>query len=185
MRDTQLGLAAVLFAVVITGCATMNLATDYDPSANFSGLKTYAWVPSPSRGPDDPRVDNTLLESRIHAAVDSALAAKGYRQDTSGKPDFLVGYHAAVRDKMDVYAMNDMYGYRRGWGWGVSDVQVYQYEEGSLVLDVVDPTTKQLLWRGSAQAEVNRRLAPEAREQRIQEAVRRLLERFPPKKQAK
>jgi hypothetical protein len=165
---------------LLTGCATMGIHVDYDTSANFAELKTYQWMPRAKPSVSDPRVDNALLESRIRTAVDEELAAKGFAKATSGSPDFLVGYHAAVRSRMDVYAMNDYYGYRHGWGWGTSDVHVYQYEEGTLALDVVEPETKRLIWRGSAQAEVNRSATPEKREGRIQEAVRKILERFPP-----
>lgn len=173
-------LAIIVLLGMTAGCATMRVVTDYDTSANFGDLKTYGWLERPRLGASDPRIDNTLLESRVRNAVDEVLAAKGYRKKESGKRDFLVGYHAAIRTRMDVYSMNDYYGYRYGWGWRSTDFHVYQYEVGSLILDVVDGETKNLLWRGSAQAKVDRRATPEQREERIREAVGKLLERFPP-----
>jgi len=39
-----------------------------------------------------------------------------------------------------------------------------------------------VVWRGSAQAEIDRRLDGEARDVRLQNAVREMLKKFPPKK---
>lgn len=180
MRRMINRLVIVVFLGMTAGCAAMRVATDYDPSGNFVDLKTYGWLERPRLGVSDPRIDNTLLEARVRNAVDEVLAAKGYRKKESGKRDFLVGYHAAIRTVMDLYSMNDYYGYRYGWGWRSTDFHVYRYEVGSLVLDVVDGETKNLLWRGSAQAKVDRSATPEKREEHIRQAVGKILERFPP-----
>jgi hypothetical protein len=177
LKHILVGIAVVC---ILAGCSTMQIATDYDVEADFVGLKTYDWLPRPETASADPRINSTLLESRVHNAVDAELAAKGYVKDASGSPDFLVGYHVAVQSQIDVYSMNEFYGYHRGWGWGRSDVHVYEYDQGSLILDVVDPGTKHLLWRGGAEAEVRPSASPEQREERIQKAVRKILERFPP-----
>jgi hypothetical protein len=64
----------------------------------------------------------------------------------------------------------------------VTTTYVRQYEEGTLVLDIVNAKSNQLMWRGSAQAEINRQLKPEEREKRLQEAIGKILAQFPPKK---
>ena len=63
----------------------------------------------------------------------------------------------------------------------VPETHTYQYDEGTLLLDIVDSMTWKPVWRGSAQAEVNLDADPEKKQERIDEAVRRILERFPPK----
>ena len=72
-----------------------------------------------------------------------------------------------------------------GWrgGWGVeprTETNVYAYDEGMLILDVLRPEPAQLLWRGVARAVVDPGASPEEREARIRQAVRQLLEAFPP-----
>jgi hypothetical protein len=197
MRDLR-GLLVALLGVALGGCSTMEISTDYNPSANFSGLRSYNWLPGPQGNPDDPRINNSLLDGRIRSAVESQLAAQGYEKQVSGTPDFFVGYHAAVEKKLDVITIDDYYshasvggpGYRPGsslvyghqgrtWG-GSSQTHVVQYDEGTLILDIVDPQTRKLLWRGSAQAEVNLSGSPEKKQEKVNEAVRRMLERFPP-----
>jgi hypothetical protein len=187
----------VILVVALGGCTTMEISTDYDPSADFSRLRTYDWLPGPQGSADDPRIDHSLLDGRIRSAVERQLAAQGYEKQTSGGPDFWIGYRAAVEKKLDVIAFDDYArygpmggpGYRPGSGlayghqaWiGSPPPHVFEYDEGTLVLDIVDPTTRKLLWRGSAQAEVNLSAAPEKKREKINEAVRRMLERFPPR----
>ena len=176
--------------VALGACSTMNITSDYDPSTNFTGLTTYNWMPDPQATTGDPRVDNPFLDSRIRNAVDGTLAAKGY--PVSDTPDFLVGYHAAVKDKKDVRTINTSYGYGSGWGWkyddryrpygwtGAPETFVYEYEEGSLIIDIVKPESNELIWRGSAQAEVDESASREKREKRINKAVERIFAQFPP-----
>jgi hypothetical protein len=63
----------------------------------------YAWDSLPSdAGRSDPWVSSDLLAARVMAAVDRELAAKGYRLDGEGEPDFLVDFHAAVEDVLEL-----------------------------------------------------------------------------------
>jgi hypothetical protein len=169
------------FLLLLSGCAGIQVTTDYDPAVDLTTLRNYAWMKGQQARQSDPRIDNSLLDTRIRNAIDAELAGKGFEVMGADQADFLVGYHAAVQKKIDAYTMSNSYGYRPGWGTGYSDIHVYEYEEGSLVIDFVDPKTKNLLWRGAAQAEVNRSLTPEKRETRIRTAVEKILARFPPK----
>jgi hypothetical protein len=70
-----------------------------------------------------------------------------------------------------------------GWGWwGFAGTETYvdQYEQGTLILDVIDAGSNKLIWRGSAAARVVDDKTPEERTRRVNEAVEKILERFPP-----
>ena len=174
-------LAVSLAALALAGCAAqVAVNADYDRSANFAALHTYAWRPGAQQGVGDPRFDSTLLDKRVRAAVDRALTAKGYQQAAPGTSgDFLVGYHAVVRQKTSFQTVNRWYGYRgvRG-GWPQTYVQ--SYDEGMLLIDVVDPASMDLLWRGTGTGAVDPQATPEKRERRINEAVDAILAKFPP-----
>ena len=62
-----------------------------------------------------------------------------------------------------------------------AETRVREYEQGTLLLDFVDPETRQLLWRGSASARIRPSSSPEESQKRANEAVAAMLERFPPK----
>jgi hypothetical protein len=53
------------------------------------------------------------------------------------------------------------------------------FEEGSLVLDVTSVKTRQLIWRGMAVAELQRKSAPEDRDIRLRSAIADVLKKFP------
>jgi hypothetical protein len=170
-------------AVIVSGllatsaCSQFRIRTDYDRTADFQALRTYAWRAEPPLPSGDPRIDNAWIDTRVRAAVDRVLAAKGFAPAGSRDPDFLVGYHAVVRSKTSAATINRRYGYL-GVGFAYADVN--SYEEGTLVIDVVERETMKLLWRGSATGVVLEKPGPEKRERRINEAVGGILEKFPP-----
>lgn len=169
-------------ALALAGCSQITVRADHDPSANFGALHTYAWRPEPQQGVADPRFDSTLIDKRVRAAIDRVLASKGYRAAAPGTTaDFLVGYHAVVRQKTSAQTINRWYGYRLGGWHGGPQTYVHDYEEGTLLIDVIDPATMELLWRGSGTGVVDPKASPEKREQRINDAVERILADFPPR----
>jgi hypothetical protein len=173
--------ASALLAAALSGCSTMQITTDYDPDTRFDAYRTWAWAPEPPQRTGDPRVDNDLLDKRVRRAVERELPARGYQQIESGA-DFLVNYHAALASRIQVQAIGSAYGYGPGAWDPIAPGGVYArtYEEGSLILDIVDGKTKELTWRGIARAQVYPADGPEEREQEVNEAVRMILERFPP-----
>jgi len=175
-------LVALLVALALAGCSRITVTADHDPSANFGALHTYAWRPGPQQGVGDPRFDSALIDKRVRAAVDRVLASKGYRAAAPGNTaDFLVGYHAVVRQKTSAQTINQMYGYRVVALPGGPGAHAHDYDQGTLLIDVIDPTTLQLLWRGSGTGVVDPQANPEKREQRINDAVERILADFPPR----
>jgi hypothetical protein len=191
-RSCKARMLVLVLAALVTGCSTMQVSFDFDPKAKFTGLKTYMWLEEPQKPTGDPRIDgNTILHNRIHDAVDSELAARGFRKVTSD-PDFLVAYHVSLDKRQSVQTLNNYYGYGPGWGYGYGsayrpgywagapETYVYEYEEGTLILDVVNPDNKELMWRGSAQDEVHFKTSPEKEQTKLKEAVRKMLAHFPP-----
>ncbi len=191
MLFVQRLLGALLIAA-IGGCSTVTVQSDYDRSVSFSGFKTYGWMPYPLKKTGDPRIDsNSTLALRIRNAVKSQLAAKGVTEKSPGIPDFLVGYHVTLKKKTTTKELNDVYtaldtsSFRTRLRYDPSGQmgtrQTYEYEEGTLILDIIDPKTQKLLWRGSAKGEVDFSASREAKQERVNEAVERILEQFPPK----
>jgi len=187
-------LLGTLLILALSGCSSMTVNSDYDPSEDFKALKTYDWIPGGRKPTGDPRIDdNTLLDTRVRRAVDSELAAKGFRKLTDGQPDFWVVYHVTLDKKTDITTLNNYYGYGPGWGYGYGspyrpygwggprETYVYQYEEGTLILDIVEPGTRELMWRGYATDEVQLSDSPGKKEAQVNEAVSRILALFPPK----
>ncbi len=189
---------SVLLITSLAGCSTIEVSIDYDSSEDFSRFTSFDLITELPEPTGDWRIDNPLLESRVRAAVENQMAAKGYKRATDGSADFLVGYHAAIERCLSVEVMNSRYdygpgsgsadyryghgwGYSRAWGPGpASRTYTRYYDEGSLILDIVTPHKKRLIWRGAAKAEIHEADSPRTKRERINEAVERMLGRFPP-----
>ena len=186
----------ILLAAVSAGlvaCATGFKATyDSDPSHDFSGYQTYAWISENPMivGPTD-RVPNPLLEPRIMATVERGLTAKGYNKiDDTEKADFVLSFTVGSREEIQVNSYPTTYagyGYRGGWGWGGSyygmgmatETQVRQYQKGMLALDVFDVDEHRPVYHAVATKSItdsDRKKMDET----IQSAVDAVLAGFPP-----
>ena len=172
-------LSLLFLLVAVAGCSTVyDVQFDYNTKTDFANLKTYNWLPVPEKADID-----SLDAMRVQKAVNTEMQAKGLRL-TSGIPDFLIAEHLGKKDKVSVrdwgYNYGPYAGYWGGYRGPMGGVSTFQYEEGSLILDFVDPQTKELIWRGSAKAEVDDVRTPEKREALINEAVQKILKNFPP-----
>jgi len=175
-------LPALLFAAVAAGCSSMEFNHDWDRDADFAAYRTYAWLNVPTTAVGDAqaaRSKNTLLDKRIKSAVDGEMKNRGFSIDTES-PQLLAVYHVGVQDKVNVTDWGYRYSYDY-YGWGGRNIDVYQYTEGTLILDFIDAQTKELVWRGAATATLADNPTPEKAEARIQQAVDGILAKYPPK----
>jgi hypothetical protein len=174
-------LSLFLGLTLAAGCSGLRVNTDFDPSFPFAQLGRYAWLPDPPDHSSHPQLHNSLIDGRVRGSVDRQLAERGFKQVSAEEADFLVNYYLGLETRFDTQTVSSGVGYgRRGWYGGAhTETRVTQFEEGSLLLDFLDPD-RNLIWRGSARARVREKSSPQQREQRIDEAVQAILERFPP-----
>jgi Domain of unknown function (DUF4136) len=138
---------AIIGMIFIAGTASaQQVKTDYDRNANFAQYKTYSW--------EQVKTKDSLDVDRIKAAVNAALAAKGWTQVESGG-DISVVAMEITRNQQTLNTFYD--GLGGGWGWrrfggGISEATTTTetYKVGTVVVDLFDTKTKQLVWRGSA-----------------------------------
>ncbi len=136
-------LAIGVFILAVGAVVFADTKTDYDRSADFAKFQTYDFK-APRAG--NGIVANSLVLSRIQAAVREQLGTKGLRQDTA-KPDLFVVAHVAAKEVRDVDYLPPLGGWRN-WGWMGPDVIVNEYVKGTIILDLVDSKSNQLVWRG-------------------------------------
>ena len=177
--------------IILSGCSSLSVNTDFNQQTDFTKYKTFDWLAFPK----DMKVDE-LNRVRFVTAVENNLAAKGINQNTS-KPDFVIATHFGKENKVDITNWGYTYapsGYYRGYGYrhpgnygyagsyaSTGGVSVYEYEQGTLILDVVDAKTKKLIWRATAKAIISPASTPEKQTEKIKDAVQKILENFPPK----
>jgi len=165
-----------LLAAVSCGGPQLTVDSDYDPSTEFAKYKTWDWLPG-------GKVDiDSMSEQRIRTAVEAELPHHGLTKAGEGA-DLAVTFQISIQQKIKQSKATVGVGY--GWGpahIGVSGSPSKTYDEGTLILDLVDAKTKTLIWRGTATGTVSKDYSPEERQERIKNAVYHLLEYYPPKK---
>jgi hypothetical protein len=182
MKYTATKLSA-LAALALGACSTVTVTTDYDHSAPFGKYKTYSLAPAKQGQTLSP-----VSEAALRDALRTELAARGISEATSGKADLAVVRHVFLQDKVSVQQYSDWgYGYHGAWPYGYgyygmwagaprTYVDVNQYTEGTMILDVVDTHTNKLVFRGTGTAVVG---GPESNAEKIREAVKKMVAALP------
>jgi hypothetical protein len=180
------GLFAILL-VAVAGCATIQVGSDYDRSASFSNFHTFTLMHREHHAKSG--MSNPLVVQRTEDAIKAEMARKGYMLTSdSASADFTVDFTIGSQERTDVNSYPDPYigpgwGFgRRGW-WGGSywgdDLDVRQYREGTLSIDVFDAHSHRPVWHGWAKKELSRKDIEQS-EEPIRKAVAAVLEKFPP-----
>jgi hypothetical protein len=163
-------LAIAMFLVVTAASFAQQVKTDYDHSANFGQYKTYSWEKVQTRDP--------LLVERIKDAVNGALTAKGWTQVESGGDVSVVAMDIAHNQQ----TLNTFYdGFGGGWRWGGfgdATTTTETYKVGSLVIDLFDAKTKNLIWRGSSSDTLSNNADKNTKN--LDKGVQKMFAHFPP-----
>jgi hypothetical protein len=173
----RLGLSAVLATTVaLAACASMTVNSYVERSARFTQYRTYQWGPVDTFSTGDPRLDgNTFFQERVKEEVDKQLATRGFEQVNTGAPDMWLHYHASVTQEVEPNGADRKYEY-------CDTCEPYAYDAGTLVIDIVDAGTSKLVWRGWAEGSIQGAIDNQDwMEQRISEAVGRILSKLPPR----
>lgn len=165
-------------ALLIMSCATFNVSYDYDRSVDFANFKTYKWITE--NMPDDALNQNPFLKKAVISAVDNQLQAKGYKKQESGDTDFSVAVHGRVQQKTQVTNWSNYGGYNPWWGPYGGNIDVSTYDEGTLVIDIIDVKNKELAWRGLCIGIVDGYKNDEKGQAMVNENITDVMANFPP-----
>ncbi len=186
----------ILFSamLLLMSCSSVTVKHDYDPEYDFSQFKTYRWAAGKEINPDDELQKHPLIAKRVYKAVDKVLKEKGLVEAKEGEPfDVVVLAHAGTKQRTQVTQtgggayMGPGYRGYGGWydpWWGPygSTTTVNQYEEATLVIDIVTWKDKKLVWRGMATDIVRDNQDGEEQQQRLYKVVEKIFENYPPGK---
>jgi len=186
IKKRTLGIIPMLFLGLLFGCApTVTVTQDYDRAVNFSEFKTFATFDlSAQKGQV-----NQLNVDRVTKAIRAEMAAKGFKE-TSDNPDLKVNALAILKNKTQVTANSNYYGYGgmyRPYGYwgggammagGSTTYYTNNYVDGSLVIDIVSTKTDKLVWQGIGNAEIDNK--PDNPEEFINSSVKSIMAGFPP-----
>lgn len=179
----------VLAALLTVSCSNLypralskqvSVTHNFSHDVDFSRLKTYQWVPLSETMAGTAFGTDVLASMKI--AFTDALEAKGFKR-VKESPDFLVALYGVSEGRIQ----STDWGYNylwdsTSWGeyWEERRISTREYQEGTLVLDLLDGKKRELMWSGTAQAVLLEESSGAKRNERIDEAVAKLLDPFPP-----
>ncbi len=191
MKNT---LFTLLISVLISACSSLSLSTDYDNKIDFSNLKTYRWHAENDHNKASLKYLDNIIDQRIRSTIDQQLQKQHYIKQNEGTVDFWVNYSVVLEDRVDIRTYNNyngmspgFYGYRAGFGYhrGAfntgSNTQVTHFKQGTLIIDIINPETDQLMWRGFADGRLPKNSDKAERDTLAQQYVAKILSKFPPK----
>jgi len=168
----------LVLIMVAAACSSMRVASHLDRSMSLTGFETYAWGDPEATSHDPSITNNELLDRRVREVVDRKMAAKGYRLVNPEHSHLLIRYHAAAEKKLDI--ATEYRRYRLGTDpYARETARTQVFKEGTLILDVEDPTSQRLIWRGWAVDTIDNMLSPKKAQPKIETAVNKILDRFP------
>ncbi|HTR04960.1 MAG TPA: DUF4136 domain-containing protein [Thermoanaerobaculia bacterium] len=165
-------LLGILAGALTLACSTLTTAVDYDHTVNWSQFHTFALA----EGTKDPE---TFTQKRIEDGITQSLQSKGWTVATSN-PDVVVYSHVVLSSEKQWNATSmGGFGYR-GWGGmggGMATATQTNIPIGTIIVDMVNPKTKEMIWRGTAQDQVSGTGADRGQ---VQQAMQELFKNFPP-----
>jgi hypothetical protein len=168
--------AVTLLGLGVTACATLSVSSHVERGVDFSQFRTWDWGQADALPTGDPRLDNNqVFNDQLQGAIEKALAGKGFARAAEGaSADLRVHYHANINQRFmvnepDVNCVA-----------GNCQPSVIEYEQGTLVLDVVNTRTDKVVWRGWAQGSIQGIIDnQDLLEKKVNEAVAKMMARFP------
>ncbi len=174
-------LLSLILIITLSSCSTVRVASDYDKQANFDTYRSFAFY---KPGIDKAEI-NDLDKKRILRAIETDMMAKGFIK--SENPDMLVSIFTKTKENVNVYQNNWGWGWGPGWGygwgwnpwfWGGNYNSVSRVTEGTLYIDLIDASKKELVWQGMGTSALTKDV--DKKQEKMNEIVAAILEKYPP-----
>jgi hypothetical protein len=170
----------ILISIIsFTSCSSIKVATDYDKEIDFNLYNSFAFY---KPGIDAAEISD-LDKKRILRAIERELVAKGMVKTTN--PDLLVSIFTETRENVNIYQNN--FGYGWGWNpyfWGPGGFNTVSSNiEGTLYIDLIDAKKNELVWQGLGTGILS--LDMDKKEEKINEIVNKIMEKYPPERDQK
>lgn len=173
----------ILGVLLFAGCASKNASVDFRTDYDFSKLHTFDILPVDKSVFDNPKISEIDVK-RIGGLL-SAELSKRYKAVAEPEADFLVRYFIVVEERMRVDTYNASFGmYRGGYGYhyGIQSPEVRNtyYQQGSIIVDILDKQSNEVVWRGSTEGRLKKDVTPAERDEQVARYLAELFEEFPP-----
>jgi len=181
-------LVSFFLVLGLVGCSSIPINQDYDTSANFNAIKKVQWLPVQQQTKPTAyefEKQNPLIAKRIQNAIQSSLQSKGVAL-VNDQADAFVTYRFSVESKLRSEPFRTSIGFgfgsfgRHGGFLFNTAPELYEYDEGNLVIDILDMRGN-LIWRGMSPSLLKEQSSPEETTKLVNAVVAKVLSQYPPK----
>ncbi len=168
-----------IIALLLSGCSTLKVETDYDPSADLGKIKSFTIIRKHIAGED------TLVTDRIAKALREEMLSKGYVERPKDEAQLYFVFHTGVVSKTRIdtdYQHVNMYPYSYGYGYHtvvMPRTRTYTYQEAKLIVDALLPKENKIVWRGTAIDYLKDYDTPQKKTLYINKVLKALMKNFP------
>ena len=175
-----------VFLTMLLGCSVKGVRTEYQEVSTLAGLKTYGWLQTDTPPGDNVRVNDPMVIDAVRNAVEANLEKKGYRRVEGKLADFLVTWFGAIETKVQVETIDHFY-HDYGYGPvakymatpGSEGRTATEFEEGTILIDVLNPATHKLMWRGTGSRRILKEQEKGYAALYIDRVVKQIFKNFP------
>jgi hypothetical protein len=158
----------LLLVLALAGCHGISVDHEVDPSADFTRYKTFDWLSVP------PQAQTAVRDASLQDLIARELVAHGLQQK-SQDADLMVAVQRSIEGNLNT----------TGWGYEQSPsgrLRHYELQEGTLVIDLVDPKTHRSVWRGTAEGAFKFSTDPAEKQKMMADLLHEMFNGFPHKK---
>jgi hypothetical protein len=148
--------------LVLAGCASgPTIRSNMDSSVDFHRFRTFGFFDPLAT---DREGYQSLISQQLVSSTERELVARGLKR-TDSSPDLLINFSANLDERLRItqspaIPTSSLNRHRRGFynTWpGYQQIEIRQYTQGTLGIDVVDAARRQLIWEGFAFGRVTQR----------------------------
>ena len=172
----------IVAGVLAVSCSDLKITSDFDKEKDFDLYDSYVLLP----WTQGDSLINKFDKERILNAVNKQMLDRGHAFNDSD-PKLAVSVFLKLDNKTSTTAYSNYYGgygygyAYPGWGWGggmgATTYSDYHYTIGTLVIDVYDTKSKQLIWQGVGAKSVDE--SPQTREQSVPKMISYIFKKYP------
>lgn len=169
-------LMAALVTLAMAGCAS-NVVTDYNPAVTYGDYSSWSFAPEAGSSSFV-----SLDGNRVRSAVERELNLKAMTKVGMPEADLLVSWQIVEEERLEQSGVGLGFGFGTGnFGWGLSaPPPVREVKEGKLVIELVDKSSEEVIWRAASRRYLNENQSPGKRKELVDEVVAEMFSKYPP-----
>lgn len=174
MRKNLIFSTVMLAVLTLPACSTMTVRADHDSQIDFGAYASFSIFERQGKERRKPQMSE-LVDRRIASNLADNLEAKGFDSVSARNADFLVTFYTAVQKRV-VVNNTGWYGYRWNY-WGGGARWARTYDEGTLVVDIIDRRKRELVWRSVGEGAFS---TSNPSDEKVAQRVEKIMRTFPP-----